>query len=40
MFRRIRTSRPIVVSWILGTALALLSAAAVFADGNGTPFAH
>ena len=37
---RSRISRRIVTSWILGTALALMSAAVAFADGGGTPFAH
>lgn len=40
MFRRFRISRPIIASWILGTALAVLSAAVAFADGGGTPFPH
>lgn len=40
MFRRLRSSRPILVSWILGTALAILSTAVAFADGAGSPFAH
>ena len=40
MFHRTKVSRPIVVSWILGTALALLSAAAVLADGGGTLIPH
>jgi len=37
---RSRISRRIITSWILGTALALMSAAVAFADGGGTPFAH
>jgi hypothetical protein len=37
---RFKLSRRIVASWILGTALALMSAAAVLADGGGPNFPH
>ena len=40
MFRRLNVSRRIVTSWILATALALMSAAVVLADGNGGGFPH
>ncbi len=40
MLRRFRISRPIVTSWIIGTAIALMSAAVALADGGGTPIAH
>jgi hypothetical protein len=40
MLRRHGLSRRIISSWILGTALALMSAAVAFADGGGTNFPH
>jgi len=40
MFRRFRISRPIVTSWIIGTALTLMSAAVALADGGGPPISH
>ena len=40
MRSRFKLSPRFVVSWILGTALALMSAATVLADGGGPPFPH
>lgn len=40
MLRHAKITRRIVTSWILGTALALMSAAIAFADGGGTNFPH
>jgi hypothetical protein len=40
MLARFRISRSIITSWILGAALALLSAAVVLASGGGTPIPH
>jgi hypothetical protein len=40
MLRRYRHSRRIVTSWILGTALALMSAAVALADGGGSNIPH
>jgi hypothetical protein len=40
MFGRFSTSRRFIASWIIGTALALLSVATVLADGSGSPFGH
>jgi hypothetical protein len=40
MLRRFGRTRRIVTSWILGTALALVSVAAALADGGGPGYGH
>ena len=40
MLHNRRITCRIVVSWLLGTAFALLSVATALADGSGTPFMH
>jgi len=40
MLRRFGRTRRIITSWILGTALALVSVATALADGGGGPFGH
>lgn len=37
LFRRVR---PVATAWLLGSLIALMTVATVFADGGGVPYPH